>query len=667
MLQETLAKELFRFKASRSALRWQNLLLSCLLLLLGNLHAYHFIINKPYSPFFYQNEFAPAVMFACGHGFANPADNNIPLKDFLDKKTTIFECKNIPTVKLKPLNYFQSLEHFMILSAGLVWKFIGISWDNLIPLYLILYSLGLLSIYFIFRLGMNAYLAFLCSVFIAFSPLQMNYIMHLRDYSVAPFLLGFLCMVGQLVVSPLSKKKLFLFSSLAGIFLGLGLGFRVDLLILLPFYLVTLIFFIKIDKNFIKNKSIAAILFLLSVLIMGFPILSSMHGHGGGDLAHIIILGLADSFTSRLGLTQPETYSLIPAYRDLIPYTAVNSFSQRMYGVENLIPTATKNYSYYSSLFLLNYLITFPADFLVRIFASVLQAPLIFVHGCLQRIVTAFHLKNILLILPFLATTLVAFFQLRLALFLLFSLLYLGAYPVLQFDLRHYFYLEFIGLWFIGLLTQQVIFSIKNNYNVFFLRVKRQWKITFIIVAACFATVYTAVVLMRHYQTHHLTQLYKRYLTAETTVIKPILKEERKLVIKLPTTTYDQHVSSLDTVYLKITTQKKCPLEQISLQFHYQEEPPLYWEAPKILTLSTNKPMSYLLPIYNYHNVREQVLDEAFLPSYWIDYIEYSQPEAACIKSFAYFKKMNNIPLLLTLKLYDGWENSKLYQYFQKA
>ncbi len=41
-------------------------------------------------------------------------------------------------------------------------------------------------------------------------------------------------------------------------------------------------------------------------------------------------------------------------------------------------------------------------------------------------------------------------------LFFVFCIVYFGGYPVLQFDPRHYFYLEFMHLWCLGFFAVRV-------------------------------------------------------------------------------------------------------------------------------------------------------------------------------------------------------------------
>lgn len=639
------------------------------LLLIGNLFTYSFIANNQNLSAFYQNEFSPSAMLACGYEFAQPVDENVSLQLFLQTKTNTLECKEINHKFLTPLTNFQLGERYLLIGTGLIWKVLGIGWGKLIPFFLILYSITLVATYYIFRLGMNRYIALLLSLALSVSSLQMYYVLQLRDYSVAPFLLWLVWIAGKLVTTPPNTKKLLLFCAIAGILLGIGLGFRMDLLVLIPFFIIVLWFFVKMERNSYLPKLSGMILFLVCFILASLPILQVIHGHG--NIAHVIILGLADSFTTSLGLQQSETYSIIPAYRDLIPYTVINSFSQRLYGIEKLIPTASESYTHYGNLFLLNYFYTFPADFLIRVYASIIQIPLIFMHGYLHKIAVFFHLRNIVAVLPIIAIAIMGLYQVRIALFVLFSLIYLGAYPVLQFDPRHYFYLEFIGLWFIGFLGQQIITLIKNRYNSEFkqaikLKIKSHWKMIVIAVTTGLAISYGFLMLARSIQTEHLIKLSNEYLHAKSQIIPPILnKDGDHFIIKLPTKEHRKQASYLDTTYLKITIKNNCLLNQISFKFHYLEEPPGFWEAPQYLIIPANRAGTYFIPIYNYHNGEGQsVIDEADIPSYWIDYIEYPIQDSYCVENISYVQELENNPFLLTLKLQTGWQNGRLYQFF---
>ncbi|MCX7116608.1 MAG: hypothetical protein NTW94_01615 [Legionellales bacterium] len=59
-----------------------ELLCLVFLLLIGNLYTHDFMVKHPQSSVFYQNEFAPSVMLACGYDFANPAVKTTQLDGF---------------------------------------------------------------------------------------------------------------------------------------------------------------------------------------------------------------------------------------------------------------------------------------------------------------------------------------------------------------------------------------------------------------------------------------------------------------------------------------------------------------------------------------------------------------------------------------------------------
>ena len=59
--------------------------------------------------YFYQTEFGPAVMLACGRGFDDPDVRSVPaLDDFLEQRVDTFDCASLGTVTTKGgLNGFQ--------------------------------------------------------------------------------------------------------------------------------------------------------------------------------------------------------------------------------------------------------------------------------------------------------------------------------------------------------------------------------------------------------------------------------------------------------------------------------------------------------------------------------------------------------------------------------
>src|ERR1051325_9134812 len=81
----------------------------------------------------YFDQFGPAVMEACGRGFANPVTHTVPaLEAFLLGGAATFDCRALgerPAVE--PLNPLQSVTRNLLHAAAVTWRFAGMSWNAL--------------------------------------------------------------------------------------------------------------------------------------------------------------------------------------------------------------------------------------------------------------------------------------------------------------------------------------------------------------------------------------------------------------------------------------------------------------------------------------------------------------------------------------------------------
>ncbi|NJL73357.1 MAG: hypothetical protein HC888_18410 [Candidatus Competibacteraceae bacterium] len=161
------------------------------------------------TPHFFQELFGPAVLFACGHGWANPVDAEAPaLQAFLHPAmhvnhppaTGACDCHDVPKdLPTAPWSSFQQRQRYLIYAAGFLWRIFGVSWAALAPLYGLLYGLSALALYALFRLGMHRPIAITATLLLISSPIQLNNLLRLRDYSKAPFIL----LAIALVVAPI--------------------------------------------------------------------------------------------------------------------------------------------------------------------------------------------------------------------------------------------------------------------------------------------------------------------------------------------------------------------------------------------------------------------------------------------------------------------------------
>lgn len=383
---------------------------------------------------FYQKYYATAAMWVCGHGW-NGVLTEIPqLESFLKLEAGEFDCAAIPeNVELREPNYQAVRRFYLFGSVALTWKLSGeISWKVLRPLFGLFCALFTIAMYGVFRLGMNQILA-LVGTLIVFS-LQLQMPAYLRDYGKAPFILFAVFLLGLLVKSSFDPRRLYRIAGLVGLTTGIGLGFRSDVLVAVPLAIATIIFFLPVGLlKELKRKLIAVALFLAAVGVAYAPVLR-LGPVEHANSSHVLMLGFSNPVLEMLDL-EPSIYDWTPLFSD-----SWVDFQVKTYGYFELdraepIQMLSGSYEDVGKKLLLHTFLSYPADVLARGYAAVLQ---------LVRV--PFFCGFVVL--------LVATLSKRIGLFLLVLTFYLAAYPSLQFHPRHYFHVEFVPFWFIGLALQ---------------------------------------------------------------------------------------------------------------------------------------------------------------------------------------------------------------------
>ena len=175
-------------------------------------------------PQFWQNTtFTQGLMWVCGHGYVNPMVPDVPgLAAFLDSGTDCFDCGAIPEgVRVLPADVsgmtfeevdayhpqaqfpgflaWQRYHLYLVWAVALCWWVFGVCWSSLTPLAGVLYGASVASAYGVFRAGMGRRLAVAAALLFMVSPLHLEMLPHLRDYSKAPFLVCALMLLAWLV------------------------------------------------------------------------------------------------------------------------------------------------------------------------------------------------------------------------------------------------------------------------------------------------------------------------------------------------------------------------------------------------------------------------------------------------------------------------------------
>ena len=429
------------------------------------------------SGVFYQTYFEPAVMVACGKGFVIADVQPKPLEDFLFQRRDALTCEEIPAdTQLGTRHLYQGAWRYLLVSVGLAWRVLGISWSGMGPLFGAIFGVVIALAYGIFRLGMGRVLAVAGTVCLAASSMHLLNLPHLRDYAKAPFTLALVLLLGVLVTRPVRRGVILGLSAACGLVLGIGYGFRSDFLVNLPVPIVAIFAFL--DGGLFRNlrlKSVAAALFLATFFVVSWPVTSTVYTSGGCQW-HVSLLGLQAPFDSDLGIA-PAPYDFGYAYSDSYIDRAVNGYYWRSNPTAPGLIFCSHEYDVQSGQYLRALVTAFPADLIARSYASILQVVELPLQNSLPPLNGWFaglyavrywvisQLYDWGLWLAVMAVLVTAASSVRLGAFVLFFLGYFGGYPAIQFQERHYFHLEFMGWWAAGFVVQQAILAARGAFR----------------------------------------------------------------------------------------------------------------------------------------------------------------------------------------------------------
>jgi hypothetical protein len=652
--------------------------------IVGALFASALVVGVLYCRAFERSKAAPepwvrelgaAVAFACGHGFVDPGYAPSPaVEAFLEKRIDQVSCDELPgSVPMRPPNFTQSLYRYLTLSVGLTWRLLGISWTKLAVLFGLLYAVSVVAVYGLFRLGVNRGAAAAGAVFMMVTPLQLRYLPQLRDYAKAPFILTLILILGLLVVRPFSRRRVLALAAAYGAVMGIGLGFRNDLLInVLPF-IVTVVLFLPVPIRSRLTVKLAMLALCAGLFAASsWPILSAYRS--GSNTGHVALLGMMSYFNAPLGVT-PSVYDWGAPYDDGFAIKVISSFSERVHHR----PVAALSSEYDRAM--LEYLLLigrhWPADLVIRACASVLRvaelpfqfriyttaAPPAIVDGILGQIYAVrdalfSRLSGIGVPITALAIVAVAGWSVRIAIWLLLSVLYFAGYPAVQFDARHFFFLEFIPLLAVALLGEAAWRALATAGRVRAgeppspdLVARGRRAVAF--GAGSLLLIGAAIVGVRAYQQYHVTALLDGYLATptETLTLSRTRVGDGRVLLR-PEQLSQSVEPGVRAAYLVVDiTRHDCPRALTPVTFRYT---PMsgYTDLSRSVDVpvpQTDAPFRLFSPIYD-------------APGAHFAGVEVNDDECACIAAVRRVTALDRTPMLLNLTLPPDWREMKLYQ-----
>lgn len=482
---------------------------------------------------FYQGEYGPAVMRACGNGYTQYTGSAEAVTDFLTLESRQLDCRDVDPARAGEPNVFATAHRYLLESVALLWRIDEVSWDALLPLFALFYALSAAALFGIFRLFVGRVLATLGTLMLIFSPLQLDMLRELRDYAKTPFLLAAFFLAGVFATRRFDLRAASLLGAFAGLVLGVGFGFRADVLVALPMLLVAVaVFWPERWRLSLAPRAAATAAIVTVFAAFALPVIMAFSS--GGNLFLMGVHGQTKPFTEFLDLQQ-NLYGTGTLYLDPYAVALTNAHDLLVDGNVRELRMATADLDEASSARYEAVVRHLPADFFARADAAVLHA-LDAAPAALDRPVPAtvdaigvpgaVHDGVARLLGPLDDGWLVVLAALvvgaarspRLAVAALLAVVYLGSLISFQPAVRHSFYLEFMWwvaaaylaheLW--GLARRLWLLRGSRADIVRSFSYRRPALGVAILVATVLATTVVPLVAARAYQSRHLGEILAR-------------------------------------------------------------------------------------------------------------------------------------------------------------
>jgi len=624
---------------------------------------------------FYQIEFGPAVMVACGRPFENPDLRHAPeLESFLQRKTRAFVCADLPkAVPTKPLNSLQAGSRYLFGAVAGVWRGVGIRWEALDLVSALLFSAAVTCLYTAVRIAVGPWPAFLVAAIWMTSPMHLGNLPHLRDYAKAPFFAAMLlaCAAAVRVVNP---SRLPVIGVVFGALQGIGFGMRTDVLLNLPPFLMAVVAG-RSDglSHALRAKLACATLTVAAFAVVALPILRVYSTQSA--LWHLALLGLTTPFDAPLNV-RPATYELGYVYDDSYVSTVVHAYWNRTHEGRPAIPFGTAAYgaacaAYYGAIARV-----FPGDLTTRAVGSVLRVldlPFSITYGRVPAGVThplltwlAERRAAFLLALrgagP-MAALLVVFTVAaqvpRQGAVLCLLIVNFAAYPFLQFQIRHVFHLEWLsvallvtGLAFLWRMIRSSPRLVDNTARLGWMRAGARGAM---VVAMCLTAVGITLVIARAVQRPRVQALLSSYESAATETI--ITKEEPL---------GDGRTLLRADLFDRTADGDRVQAEMLSVRIDRRT----CTAAKSALTVRYGR-LAHDSPDLSWARAVPRGIVSVFLPAYAVDYqgqrqfeflgLEVATELAPCVR-VRKFADPRSFPLLLDAVRSSEWESATLTQ-----
>jgi len=383
-----------------------------------------------------------------------------------------------------------------------------------------------------------------------------------------------------------------------------------------------------------------------------------------------VMLGLGADFDGPLRI-EPSVYEFGGRYVDSLAFTTINSYAIRVDGRTRAADGGTPEYDHLATAYLARIAETFPADVITRFAAAVRATPKYFLDSSLyppvqlqsEYIRTLYALRaralwriaHIALVALAAGTLLVSAANPRAAWLIVLVMIGFAGPSAIQFNERHFYYLQFVPWFAFGLLAQaalggRTILSELTSHHV--------WRaIVFGAVIACAAG--AAIIVSRAYQQRAAAHLLGRYETAVRAPIDALRKPAGPGRILIASEDWLQPLPpgsrSIETRFVAVHLRDDlCGPGDLPLTIRYdghRRDADLSETITARLRQTASTPTTVFVVAYDWAD----------------DYIRFRGIEVAagqahCVTGLSRVQGLERSPLLLTTTLGAGWREERLYQ-----
>jgi hypothetical protein len=361
---------------------------------------------------------------------------NLPeWRAFISRTTDRFPCDALRNAPIVPSGYFSGLHRNLHRGLTTAFALAGPQFVGFAYYQALQFSVLMVLLYGIFRLGMGRVVSAIAMLPIALSPRHLEVVLQPIEYAKAPFFAACLLGVGCLVSRRLSTRAACAVALSTGLVIGFGFGFKPDVFVCAPFALIAIAAcFRPASGDRLRVRALVLATYVAGVALSGYPFIAAHFFGPSRSLLPVQVLGgMAPGFAQQYANAPIYDYGVI--FDDFYVVAQINSYNQRVHGSRAYGEFFSPELSLGATRLVADLQRTFVGDVLLRTYAAVLQI--------LEAVPGGVAATAVGLLVLF-------FTDLRIGLFVVFALAYMVGYVSLVFSPKHYFHLEFVPWWFVG-------------------------------------------------------------------------------------------------------------------------------------------------------------------------------------------------------------------------